>query len=150
MSNPMPDGFPVDDAVEARDAVVDFWAALAADDDAAVRRLFFPASMIRNSLTPDGMAAQLRERLDETADQCRSMAVSNTVRVLPDGAWVFFSKRSWRPEMIAGPAKVEGHMLVVLRGDAGEWRVWGAPDAEDLAAAKHVALPADMQPEGWA
>jgi len=145
-----PAGFPVADAIEARGAVVDFWSALAADNDEATRRLFYGPSMIRNGMTPDGLAGQLRERMGLTRDQCKSMGISTTVRVLPDGAWAFLSKPTWRFELYDKPTLVIAQMWVVVRDTDGAWRLWGAPENEAVAGALLVQLPIDLAPQGTA
>lgn len=145
-----PPGFPVADAIEARRAVVDFWTALADDDDAAARHLFYGSSMIRNGMTPDGLAAQLRERMGLSRERSRSMGVSTTVRVLSDGAWAFLSKPAWQIEIYDQPTEVRAHIWVVLRDEDGQWRLWGAPGADEVARARHVQLPVVPPAQGTA
>ena len=146
----IPPGFPVSDAIEAWGAVFDFWAALAADDDEATRRHLYGPSMVRNGMTPDGLARQLRERMDLTRDQCKSMGVSTTVRVLSDGSWVFLSKPTWRLEIYSEPTLVPAQLWIVVRDDDDSWRMWGSPEPADVAKARFVQLPITPPAQGTA
>jgi hypothetical protein len=63
MAERPPLGFPVEEALRAWQAHSAFWAALADDDDATTRDLFFELSRLRNGLPVRGLAAGLRERM---------------------------------------------------------------------------------------
>lgn len=142
--NPPP-GFLVADAVGAMAAVVRFWEALAADDDQATVGLLYAMSRLKNGLIEKGLAAQLRERMGLlTVGDCASMGVSSTVRVLPDGTWAFICWQAKRGEEIVWePTAKLIHAWIVINA-GGRWQIWGAPEADQLAAATFVRLPLEM------
>jgi len=136
-----PPGFPTDDAIEAYGVVAELWAALAADDDQRAQAVLFGPTMVMGGMTLDGLAEQLRQRMNKTREECSSMGVSTTVRILPDGAWVFFSMPAWRLLIFDAPTQAFVVAWVVVRHEDGTWRCWGAPDPDDVARATLVQLP---------
>jgi hypothetical protein len=132
-------GFPLDEAVAAHALVRPWWRALAADDDATVRKLNHPGSV---GDPGPGLAARVRDGLGASVEQCAGMGIYNTVSILGDGAWAFYCKTGVRStyerRILSRGTQAErdndvggrGWLIRVGRTDEGAWRVWGwSPDA---------------------
>jgi hypothetical protein len=131
-------------AERALEMVGALWSALAADDDAAVRRL------CSAFVAPASPAESLRAGLRATRETCRRMACSMTVRILSSGAFLILSIVSRRPfglDLRDEPALVMGWWLVVDQVD-GEPRVVGCPwpDAEVIGLVHVIPPPGPSQP----
>ncbi len=141
-----PTGFPVQAALEARKTVYEFWAAMGRDDDDEVARLMVSATLDRNGFTAGpGLAQQVRDAMGLTVSQCASMGGSEMLCILSSGDWAFQCMPVWRPVLYEGPTLVKLWAIVTVRDEAGAWRVWGSPEADDAVVGK-VRLPLQDEP----
>jgi hypothetical protein len=136
-----------DEARAGYETAVAFWYALAQDDDALAAELLYPMARLRNGFTLDGLASQLRERLDVTLEECASMRISNRARLLRDGMWAYIGIPGWRAEIIDKPTLVKASPLgVILDADDRRW-VWGVVDQDEWGDPETtLALDLDMGP----
>lgn len=141
-----PDGFPVRDALEARETVFAFWDALATDEDARAWSLHVASLARANGFhAPSGIAARLRERMALTIDRCESMGGSDMLGVLASESWTFLYKPTRRMDLYDEPTLIEGWLIVVARD--GGWTVAcvGAPQEGNEVVTK-IRLPFDPGP----
>jgi hypothetical protein len=132
------------DAADAAQAIGAFWAALADDDDLALLRVIDHAGR-DNAGTEPGICQHFRERLEATADECRTVGISSKVRVMPGGPMVFMCMKldSGEPKVVGvwGPEQVKGWGLTVAL-EGGFWRVSGKWEGEQWPeGTRYLDLP---------
>jgi hypothetical protein len=119
----------VEDAIAARTALAEFWAALAKDDDSATLDLFYGPSLTLNGFPENGLSEALRKALRVTMREAAGMAVSLRARRF-DEMWAFASSATGGEPMTYDTATIVywPPILAVIRDvDDGRWKVWGVP-----------------------
>ena len=138
------------DAADAVQAIRAFWAALADDDDLALLRALDQSSRDSAGIEP-GICQRLREQLDVTSDECRTVGITSKVRVMPGGPMVFVCMKlqSGEPKAVGvwGPEQITGWGLTVAL-EGGFWRVSGRWDGEQWPeGTQYLDLPWAPPPE---
>jgi hypothetical protein len=157
MAVPAPPGFPVDEALAARRAIVAFWHALGTDDEAALAEVLHPPvwERLAGQVAAGDRCRAVRDWLHLTRDQCALMGVSTTAVVLVNGRYVFNGHPTTR-NVIHDRDHLDPDSRVIAAARWGRrydrWYAWAhpGPTTEELDAALRVVLPIGWGPDARA